>query len=30
VMGEREIANSMLHVLEEEIAQNPIVRECPI
>ena len=30
VMGEREIANSMLHVLQEEIAQNPIVRECPI
>lgn len=30
VMGEREIANSMLHVLEEEIAQNPIVRECPV
>ncbi len=30
VMGEREIANSMLNVLEEEIAQNPIVRECPI
>ncbi|MGK3125083.1 YbaL family putative K(+) efflux transporter [Candidatus Pantoea formicae] len=30
VMGEREIANSMLNVLQEEIAQNPIVRECPI
>ncbi|ERK18170.1 MAG: YbaL family putative K(+) efflux transporter [Pantoea sp.] len=30
VMGEREIANSMLHMLEEEIAQRPIVRECPI
>ncbi|PPC72956.1 Kef family K(+) transporter [Pantoea sp. ICBG 985] len=30
VMGEREIANSMLHVLQEEIAQNPIVREYPI
>ncbi|MDE1189319.1 MAG: YbaL family putative K(+) efflux transporter [Pantoea sp.] len=30
VMGEREIANSMLHMLEEAIAQNPIVRECPI
>lgn len=30
VMGEREIANSMLHVLQEEIAENPIVRECPI
>ncbi|QGY28304.1 YbaL family putative K(+) efflux transporter [Pantoea cypripedii] len=30
VMGEREIANSMLHMLQEEIAQNPIVRECPI
>ncbi len=30
VMGEREIANSMLNVLQEEIAQSPIVRECPI
>ncbi|MDI9228577.1 NAD-binding protein, partial [Serratia bockelmannii] len=30
VMGEREIAKSMLNVLQEEIAQNPIVRECPI
>ncbi|MDF7629616.1 YbaL family putative K(+) efflux transporter [Pantoea sp. ME81] len=30
VMGEREIAHSMLNVLQEEIAQNPIVRECPI
>ena len=30
VMGEREIANSMLNVLQEEIAQDPIVRECPI
>ncbi|ADU68312.1 YbaL family putative K(+) efflux transporter [Pantoea sp. At-9b] len=30
VMGEREIANSMLRMLEEEIAQKPIVRECPI
>ncbi|ORM68473.1 YbaL family putative K(+) efflux transporter [Pantoea rwandensis] len=30
VMGEREIANSMLNVLQEEIAQNPIVRECQI
>ncbi|ORM65816.1 Kef family K(+) transporter [Pantoea rodasii] len=30
VMGEREIANSMLNVLQEEIAQHPIVRECPI
>ncbi|MDI9220814.1 YbaL family putative K(+) efflux transporter [Pantoea sp. EA-12] len=30
VMGEREIANSMLNVLQEEIAEQPIVRECPI
>lgn len=30
VMGEREIASSMLHMLEAEIAERPIVRECPI
>ncbi|MDZ7279181.1 YbaL family putative K(+) efflux transporter [Pantoea eucrina] len=30
VMGEREIANSILQVVEAEIAQNPVTRECPI
>ncbi|MEZ3499785.1 YbaL family putative K(+) efflux transporter [Pantoea sp. KPR_PJ] len=30
VMGEREIASSMLHMLETEIAERPIVRECPV
>jgi len=30
VMGEREIASSMLHMLEAEIAERPIVRECPV
>ncbi|RPE03622.1 Kef family K(+) transporter [Candidatus Pantoea deserta] len=30
VMGEREIASSMLHMLEAEIAERPVVRECPI
>ena len=30
VMGEREIASSMLHMLEAEIAERPLVRECPI
>ena len=30
VMGEREIASSMLHMLEAEIAEHPVVRECPI
>ncbi len=30
VMGEREIASSMLNVLKAEIAVNPISRECPI
>jgi CPA2 family monovalent cation:H+ antiporter-2 len=30
VMGEREIASSMLNVLKKEIAVEPISRECPI
>lgn len=30
VMGEREIANSILQAVEAEIAQNPVTRECPI
>ncbi|OQP33603.1 YbaL family putative K(+) efflux transporter [Pantoea latae] len=30
VMGEREIASSMLRMLEAEIAERPVVRECPI
>jgi len=30
VMGEREIASSMLRMLEAEIAERPIVRACPI
>ena len=30
VMGEREIASSMLRMLEAEIAERPIVRQCPI
>ncbi|QDY41258.1 YbaL family putative K(+) efflux transporter [Candidatus Pantoea soli] len=30
VMGEREIAGSMLQVLQDEIAHSPIVRACPI
>ncbi|MBS6435852.1 MULTISPECIES: YbaL family putative K(+) efflux transporter [Pantoea] len=30
VMGEREIASSMLRMLEAEIAERPIVRGCPI
>lgn len=30
VMGEREIACSMLQVLQDEIAHSPIVRACPI
>ena len=29
-IGEREIANSMLSLLQEEIAEQPIVRECQI
>ncbi|MCG7387886.1 YbaL family putative K(+) efflux transporter [Pantoea sp. ACRSB] len=30
VMGEREIASSMLHMLETDIAERPVVRECPL
>ena len=30
VMGEREIASSMLRMLEAEIAERPLVRACPI
>ncbi|MBA2815319.1 YbaL family putative K(+) efflux transporter [Candidatus Pantoea persica] len=30
VMGEREIASSMLHMLEAEMTERPVVRECPI
>lgn len=30
IMGEREIANSMLDILETEIEEQPVSRECPV